>query len=63
MRLKFQDQERIWKGAVVLILRYCPNIRLEELRKSTEILSEGSQSPGRHFYSGPHENEAEVLTT
>jgi hypothetical protein len=45
-----------WKGfgrkRSCLILRYHPVIRLEELRNSTENVSQDSQSPGRDLNPG-----------
>jgi hypothetical protein len=46
-----------------LILRYYPGIRLEGLRKTTEILSQDSLSRGRDLNLGPPEYEVRVSTS
>jgi hypothetical protein len=45
-----------------LILKYYPRIRLEELRKTTENLSQDSRSSGRKSNPWPPEYEAGVPT-
>jgi hypothetical protein len=46
-----------------LILRYYPGIRMEELRKTTKMLSQDSQFLGRGLNPGHPVYEAGVLTT
>jgi hypothetical protein len=46
-----------------LLLRYCPSIFLEELRKATKNLSQDSRSAGRDLNPGPPEYEARLSTT
>jgi hypothetical protein len=42
---------------------YYPGIRLERLRKTTEILSQDTRSPYRDLNPGPPEYEVGVITT
>jgi hypothetical protein len=46
-----------------LILRYYPDICLEELRQITKNLSHYSLSPGRELNLGPPEYGVRVVTT
>jgi hypothetical protein len=41
----------------------CLGICLEELKKSTKVLSQDSRAPNRDLNPGPPKNEAGVLTT
>jgi hypothetical protein len=52
--------KRLEGCSLVLILRYSPGIRLEELRKTTKTLSQVSLSSDRDLKSGPTEYEAGV---
>jgi hypothetical protein len=44
-------------------LWYYPGICLERMRKTTENLSQDSQSPGQDLKMGPTKYEAGLLTT
>jgi hypothetical protein len=56
-----QILEQIWKEAIVV--RWCPNFRLEWLRKATNNFIQDSLSPGKDLNPGPAVYEAAVLTT
>jgi hypothetical protein len=58
MNWKVYGRKRSWPN-----LRYYSGICLEELRKTTNTLSQGSRSLGRDLNSRPPEYKAGVLTT
>jgi hypothetical protein len=58
MNWKGCGRKRSWPS-----LRYYPSIFLQELRKTTKILSQDSWSLGRDLNPGLPEYEAGVLTT
>jgi hypothetical protein len=65
--MKGDEQMMDWKGSgrkrTRHNLKYYPGIHLEGLRKTTEILTHDSRSPGRDLNPEPPEYEAGLLTT
>jgi hypothetical protein len=56
------ELERIWKEAVVSLLRYYRGILLERLRKITKNLSQDSRCPGRNLNPAPPEYGSRALS-
>jgi hypothetical protein len=57
------ELERVRKKRPLRNSSYYRGIYLEGLRKTTRNPSQDSRSPDRELNPGPHEYEAEVLTT
>lgn len=55
------DYERIWKKVVVALLRYYPNICLEQLRKMTKTSVRTATVPARIEKQTPPEYQSTTL--
>lgn len=53
-----KELQRLWKEADIQKRSYSPDIHLEKLMKTTEILSHGIRSPDRHLESRPLKQES-----
>jgi hypothetical protein len=56
-----EELERIWKEVVVSQLSYNSGIRMEGLRKITNILSQNIRCSGREQNRGPPEHKSQSL--